>query len=81
MRPEDIIALLRKSPFQPFRIWVSDGAHFDVSHPDLAMVFRTIVVIGVPGRRGPDGPLEKSVNVALVHITRTEALDAATVNA
>ena len=38
MRPQDILELLRTKPFRPFRIRMSDGQHFEVRHPELAMV-------------------------------------------
>lgn len=74
MRPEDIIGLLRAYPFEPFRIYVSDGASFDVRHPEMVIVERSKVLVGVPGKKGLKAPVEKTVNVALVHITRTEPI-------
>lgn len=78
MRPDDIIALLRERPFRPFRIKLSNGDTYDVHHPELAIVGRTTVHIGVPGPQGPDGPVERLVNCALIHITQTEPLEGAT---
>jgi hypothetical protein len=77
VRPEDVLELLREQPFEPFRIYLSDGATFDIWHPDLAIVQRSQVVVGVPGPEGPDGPAERTVNCALIHITRTEAINGA----
>jgi len=75
MRPEDILELLRAAPFEPFRIHLSDGAVFEVRHPDMAIVQRSRVTVAVPGPQGPDGPAERTVNRALAHITRTELLN------
>lgn len=75
MRPDDLLELLRATPFEPFRIHLSDGASFDVRHPDMAIVLRSKVTVAVPGPDGPDGPAERTVNCALVHITRTEPLN------
>jgi len=77
MRPDDILQLLRTKPFQPFRISLSDGEQYEVHHPDNAIVSRSTVLVAVPGPRGPDGPAERVVTCALVHITRMEALDGA----
>jgi len=77
MRPDDIIGLLRARPFEPFRLHLSDGSHFDVGHPELAIVGRNRVVVGLPGKRGPKGPVERFVNGSLMHITRTEVLNGA----
>ncbi len=75
MRPEDILRLLRAKPFEPFRISLSDGTEYEVRHPELAIVGRSTVVVGVPGPEGTAGPVERMVNCALIHITRTERLD------
>ena len=58
MRPEDILELLRKHPFEPFRIHLSDGVAYDVRHPDMAIVQRSKVIVAVPGPEGPDGPAQ-----------------------
>jgi hypothetical protein len=75
MRPEDILEMLRARPFEPFRIYLSDGATFEIRHPDMAIVQRSKVTVAVPGPEGPDGPAERTVNCALVHITRTEIMN------
>jgi hypothetical protein len=77
MRPDDLLELLRTTPFEPFRIHLSDGASFEIRHPDMAIVLRSKVTVAVPGPAGPDGPAERTVNCALVHITRTELLNGA----
>jgi hypothetical protein len=77
MRPDDVLQLLRARPFQPFRISLSDGQQYEVCHPEIAVVSRTTVLVGIPGPRGPDGPVERVVTCAIIHITRMEALDGA----
>ncbi len=75
MRPEDILEILRSTPFEPFRVYLTDGAVYEIRHPDMAIVQRSKVTVAVPGRAGPDGPAERTVNCALIHITRTELLN------
>lgn len=53
MRPEDILRFLRTRPFEPFRIHMSDGTTYDVAHAELALVERSVVIVGVPGSKGP----------------------------
>lgn len=77
MRPEDILTFLRARPFEAFRIHMSDGSSFDISHPELAIVERSKIIVGVPGPEGPDGPVERSVFCALIHITRAEKINGA----
>jgi|WetSurMetagenome_2_1015567.scaffolds.fasta_scaffold1473836_1 hypothetical protein len=75
MRPEDILQLLRRRPFEAFRIHLSDGSEFDIRHPELAIVERSKIIVGVPGPEGPDGPVERTVFCALMHITRVEPIN------
>jgi hypothetical protein len=77
MRPDDILQLLRHTPFQPIRMWLSDGSEFEIRHPELALVGRSAVVVGVPGPEGPNGPVDRMVTCALVHITRMEPVNGA----
>ncbi len=77
MRPDDVLQMLRARPFRPFTISLSDGQQYEVRHPEIAIVSRSTVLVGIPGPRGPDSPVQKVVTCALVHITRLEALDGA----
>ena len=48
MPPADLLAALRKRPFEPFRIHLTDGKTYDVHHPELVMVGIGSAVIGLP---------------------------------
>jgi hypothetical protein len=75
MHPDDLIAALRRQPFVPFRLHVSDGAAYDIRHPEQVLVTRRAAHVGVGG----DGPIpDHAVIVALVHVSRLEELPAAT---
>jgi len=74
MRPEDVREHLDRRPFEPFRIFMSDGETLDVRHPDLCIVARSTIYVGVPD------PKQRHVAVrvahcALIHITRIEPLN------
>lgn len=73
MRPKEILSHLQRKPFAPIRIHVSDGASYDVSHPEMMAVTATIVFIAQPPET--DGVPECSVYCDPVHITRIEPLD------
>jgi hypothetical protein len=77
MRPEDLLELTRAKPFQPFRVYLSDGVMYEIRHPDMAIVQRSKITVAVPGPEGPEGPAERTVNCALIHITRTETVNGA----
>lgn len=38
MAPNDIRSLMRRQPFEPFRIHMSNGMSVDIAHPDLLAV-------------------------------------------
>jgi hypothetical protein len=71
---QEIIKLWKQQPFQPFRIYLSNGDVYVIRYPELFMVFPTYVRIGVPV---PDDPLllcERVERPALSDIVRVEAL-------
>lgn len=70
MRTTEIEKQLRHRPFLPFRLRMSDGTAFDVRHPEMLMVSRTIVALAIhkPRARRP----EAIVLCDPVHIIRIE---------
>ena len=47
MNPHALREHLEAVPFAPFRIHMTDGKHFDITHPDLAMLTRIKLIVGV----------------------------------
>ena len=76
MRPEDVREHLIKKPFEPFRLFLSDGAAFKVDHPDMCIVSRSTVYVGIPDPKLP-GVALRVAHCAMIHITRIEPLDGA----
>jgi hypothetical protein len=74
MRPDDILQLLRQRPFQPFRIHLSNGALYEVRHPELALVSRSTMYIFKPAADLPYPGVENYDLIALVHINHVEPL-------
>ena len=76
MSPMDLNNLLRRRPFMPFRIHVSDQAQYDITSHEWMMVGMTTAMIGA--RRDPNSPIyDEPVIIALRHITRVEPLEPA----
>jgi len=73
MRAEEIRHHVRRRPFQPFRVFLSDGSSYDVKHPELILVARRDVVITV--ELGDDDIPERLAYCDPVHITRIEPLN------
>ena len=72
MHPELLFAAVQHRPFVPIRLHVSDGATYDVRHPDSILVTRHSVILAMPG----DANVlpERAVTIAPVHVTRLEEL-------
>jgi hypothetical protein len=77
LRPDDLMDELRKKPFEPFRIHVSDGSVYEIRHPEFVMVSRSKVPIFVPAPNRPHPFFERYDTVALLHITRLEPIEPA----
>jgi len=41
MRPDDLLASIRATPFVPFRIRMNSGRAFDIRHPEMVKVGRS----------------------------------------
>jgi hypothetical protein len=77
MPPEDLAHAIRKRPFEPFRIVLTEGSAYDIRHPDLVMPGRRSAIIGLPRPDDPERLYERYVTVDLLHIVRMEALEPA----
>ena len=73
MEATEIIKLLRVRPFEPFRIHMTDGRSFDIDHPELSIVTRRKMIIGVGANR-ESGISDHTENCSLIHVVRVEEL-------
>jgi hypothetical protein len=80
MRRDELVEKLRKTPFRPFRLYVSDGGTFDIRHPEMLMVTRHAAVVGMletgdEGDPDQDYPvIDRYTDIDLLHVTRVEQL-------
>ncbi len=80
MRRDDLLEALRPGGFRPFRLFVSDGGIFEIRHPEMLMVTRHSVIVGIVekqenGESGQSYPdIERTARIDLVHVTRIEEL-------
>lgn len=73
MSPEELNSALRRKPYVPIRVHVTDGVHYDILNPEMAMIGRTILFIGL--RRDIDSPyFDEPVMVSMRHVTRVEPI-------
>jgi hypothetical protein len=69
----DLLAALRRRPFEPFLMRCTDSTIYEVRHPDILIATPTGVVIGFPDPAHPRGALRYDI-VGLEHIVRIEQL-------
>jgi hypothetical protein len=77
MRPEDVQKFLRSRPFRPFRLTLTDGRIYDVTHPELALVGRNWVEVGLARPGDPEGVADGAVTLSLLHIMQIENVELA----
>jgi hypothetical protein len=64
--------LLTQRPFRPFRLVMSSGQTYDVRHPEMAMLTRTDLLVGVD--ETDDGVPAEFKICSLLHVTAIEPL-------
>ena len=74
MGAEQLRDLLRRRPFVPLRLHLTDGTTYDIRHPEMALITRSTVDIGIEGDTG-SGIAESVVYCSLVHIVRAENIE------
>jgi len=67
MNADTIREYIRRQPFEPFVIRLSNGESHEVRHPECAFVMKTKVLVYYPDD-------DRSVICALIHINSVESL-------
>jgi hypothetical protein len=67
---DDLLTAVRKRPFEPFRIQVSDGTHYDVHYPEMVLVGLDSVTIGILATGERRLVYERVETVALRHVVK-----------
>lgn len=71
MRADELKKLIDQRPFQPIRLITSAGDRVDIKHPDMAIVSKSLVAVGIGGSKGV---ADYVVHYNLLHIVRIEPL-------
>jgi hypothetical protein len=74
MTVQDFRDLLKKQPFQPFRLVMSSGVAYEVRHPEMAFLTRTDILVGIGEIE--DGVPDRFKICSLLHVTAVEPVDA-----
>jgi hypothetical protein len=67
MTADSIREFLRREPFDPLVIRLSNGESHEVRHPECLMVLKTKAIVGYPED-------DRSVHVSLIRINSIESL-------
>jgi hypothetical protein len=73
MRPNEIEKHRRKTPFQPFRLILSNGQSYEVRHPEMIFVSRTNVIIATA--IGEDNIVEDTIFCDPIHVSNIELIN------
>ena len=75
MQRDTLREWLKRQPFQPFRVFLSDGRTFDVRHPRTNLLAQTFIKIGIPEPNSTDPWIcDYTEFVPLTQITKVEPL-------
>jgi hypothetical protein len=67
--------LLTRRPFKPFRLVMSSGQSYDVGHPEMAMLTKSDLLVGI-GNTDEGVPVEFKI-CSLLHVSAIEPLGTA----
>jgi hypothetical protein len=68
--------LLTQRPFQPFRLVMSSGQTYELRRPEMVMLTRTDILVGV-GETSEGAPMEFRI-CSLLHVATVEPINPAT---
>ena len=74
MDADELNRLVRARPFEAFRLHVSDGTAYDVTHPEQILIGRRTSHLGLGNG---EGPFQKIAVVSNLHITRVAPINTA----
>ncbi len=69
MNPDTIRDYLRRQPFEPFVIRMSNGEVHEIRHPECAFITKSKVIVYYPDD-------DRTVTCSLIHVNSVEALQA-----
>ena len=73
---DDVQRRLHEQPFGPLRIVTTTGNAYDIQHPDLVLVGRRFLIVGLPSAENPS-QAEQVTRVSLLHVTELQDLPSA----
>jgi len=72
MTSETFREILKRAPFEPFRVVMSSGESYNVMHPEHVLVTARSLVLALPDATHPEG--ERLAFYSYLHIAHLEIL-------
>jgi hypothetical protein len=74
----DMRQRIREQPFRPFRVYLTDGRHFDIPEPTWTLVGEPVIILGIASEDDPRQSVPERTEMVHYHlIDRVETLPAA----
>jgi hypothetical protein len=52
--------ILKRTPFEPFRVVMSSGESYNIMHPEMVLVAAKALVLAIPESSHPEGARQKT---------------------
>ncbi len=70
MYRDAMLEVLRRQPFEPFEIRLTNGERHQVRHPEMALLQQSRIIVSLPNS-------DRMVIIPLLHIASVETLQSA----
>ena len=77
MNQDEILRLNRQQPFEPYRLVLTTGESYEIRHPDMALVTRSTVHVGIPAAKSKSDAAREVAFVSLIQVGKIEFLNSA----
>lgn len=77
MTAHEIKSFLKKVPFEPFTLVMSNNERYDVYHPEMLVVGHAMCTLGLAKPRDPDPIADRFVHLSVGHILKIEPVEEA----
>ena len=73
MRSEELLDIVLARPFKPHRFTFTTGETYELTHPEMMIVGRSLVTFGIPTEENVR-IADRQFHMSLLHIVRVEPI-------
>lgn len=74
MGPLEIKRIIDERPFRPIRIHLTDGKSYDIRHPEMVLVAKRELILGLQSSPSAAVP-DRVASVNILHVVRIEPIE------